>query len=110
MDGPSTVTQVLGTLASLRRYPVKSMGGEELDAAYVTFTGLLGDRVYALLGLERGPNKPWLTARQRPAMVRWRATFGGGIGHELTHPELARQGLRIRAPDGREFTPEQPEF
>jgi uncharacterized protein YcbX len=43
-------------------------------------------------------------------MVLWRAAFGDRLGLELTHPEMARQGLRIRAPDGREFTPEQPEF
>src|SRR5438477_11969208 len=102
--------QVLGTLKSLWRYPVKSMGGEELEVALVTFTGLLGDRVYSLLGLERGPNKPWLTARQRPAIVQYRAAFGDRLGLDLSHPELAQKGLRIRAPDGSSFTPEQPEF
>jgi len=110
MDDGSSTMQALGTLKSLWRYPVKSMGGEELDAAYVTFTGLLGDRVYSLLGLERGPNKPWLTARQRPAIVQYRAAFGDRLGLELTHPELLRQGLHIRAPDGSSFTPEQPGF
>ena len=36
-------------LASLWRYPVKSMMGEELNTAVITNNGLLGDRSYALL-------------------------------------------------------------
>jgi uncharacterized protein YcbX len=36
-------------LASLWRYPVKSMMGEELNSAVMTDNGLLGDRSYALL-------------------------------------------------------------
>src|ERR1700730_11043127 len=34
----------LGSVVSLWRYPVKSMMGEELNAAEVTERGLLGDR------------------------------------------------------------------
>ena len=39
----------MGTIASLRHYPVKSMGGEELQAAELTEYGLLGDRAYAVI-------------------------------------------------------------
>jgi len=39
----------LGSVASLWRYPVKSMMGEELDATKITERGLLGDRAYALV-------------------------------------------------------------
>src|SRR5260370_34333210 len=38
-----------GSVASLWRYPVKSMLGEELSASEVTERGLLGDRAYALV-------------------------------------------------------------
>jgi len=38
-----------GSVASLWRYPVKSMLGEELSAIEVTERGLLGDRAYALV-------------------------------------------------------------
>jgi uncharacterized protein YcbX len=34
----------MGTIASLWRYPVKSMRGEELPAGEFTEYGLLGDR------------------------------------------------------------------
>jgi hypothetical protein len=39
----------LGSVVALCRYPVKSMLGEELNAAEVTDRGLLGDRAYALV-------------------------------------------------------------
>jgi uncharacterized protein YcbX len=38
----------VGTIAQIRRYPVKSMGGETLDAAEISLCGLVGDRAYAL--------------------------------------------------------------
>ncbi len=38
-----------GTVASLWRYPVKSMRGEDLPTVEVTEPGLLGDRAYALI-------------------------------------------------------------
>jgi MOSC domain-containing protein len=37
------------TVASLWRYPVKSMAGEELDVVEMTERGLAGDRAYALV-------------------------------------------------------------
>lgn len=43
------VSAGLGSVVSLWRYPVKSMMGEELNAAEVTERGLLGDRAYALI-------------------------------------------------------------
>jgi uncharacterized protein YcbX len=43
-----------GSLASLHRYPVKSMMGEELNSATITARGVLGDRVYALRDKETG--------------------------------------------------------
>ena len=45
---PTTQTE-MGSVVSLWQYPVKSMMGEELNAAEVTERGLLGDRAYALV-------------------------------------------------------------
>jgi uncharacterized protein len=39
----------IGTLRAIRRYPVKSLGGEVLDACAVLPTGLEGDRAAALI-------------------------------------------------------------
>jgi len=43
---------LVGNLASLWRYPVKSMQGEELGASKIVTKGLLGDRTYALWDVE----------------------------------------------------------
>jgi len=45
---------MLGTVAVLRRYPVKSMLGEDVDAGDVTFTGLAGDRRLAVISRTTG--------------------------------------------------------
>src|SRR5918997_186886 len=74
-----------GTVLSLHRFPVKSMAGERVDAAHVGEHGMEGDRRHALW--LRGDRK--LTARVAPRMLAWRASLNGG--------------LRITAPDGREF-------
>jgi uncharacterized protein YcbX len=42
------------SVASLWRYPVKSMAGEELESVDVTARGLRGDRAYALVDTARG--------------------------------------------------------
>jgi uncharacterized protein YcbX len=43
-----------GSVVCLWRYPVKSMMGEELNAAEITERGLLGDRAYALVDRSDG--------------------------------------------------------
>lgn len=44
----------LGTVAAIRRYPVKSMLGEDLQAAPVTASGLEGDRTVAVIDQQTG--------------------------------------------------------
>ena len=43
-----------GSVGALWRYPVKSMLGEELNAAEVTPRGLLGDRQFAIVDAATG--------------------------------------------------------
>jgi hypothetical protein len=50
----NTQQRALGAVVSRWRYPVKSMLGEELNAADVTARGRLGDRAYALLDASNG--------------------------------------------------------
>jgi uncharacterized protein YcbX len=45
---------MLGTVSTLRRYPVKSMLGEDVPNADVTTAGLAGDRALALIHLTTG--------------------------------------------------------
>jgi uncharacterized protein YcbX len=59
-----------GKVASLWRYPVKSMQGEELSETEITQYGLLGDRVYALVGVAEGK------AASAKNPVKWPTLFG----------------------------------
>jgi uncharacterized protein len=38
---------IIGKIASLWRYPVKSMRGEEVDTVFLGFAGIYGDRFFA---------------------------------------------------------------
>lgn len=53
------------------RYPVKSMGGESVPAAALTATGLMGDRLWAVLD-EQGEIK---SARQWPQLIGMTARY-----------------------------------
>ena len=63
---------VVGRVESLWRYPVKSMRGETMPEAYVSFSGILGDRLYAVHNSAAATAFPYLTARTRPEMLRYR--------------------------------------
>ena len=67
---------VVGRVAGLWRYPVKSMAGEELDGVEVSWHGLAGDRRWAFIrdGQARS-GFPWLTIRERPELARYRPRF-----------------------------------
>lgn len=60
---------LVGHLAALWRYPVKSMMGEELNASHVTERGLAGDRAYALVDKASGH----LASAKNP--LKWKALF-----------------------------------
>src|SRR2546422_9891801 len=65
----------IGSVASLWRYPVKSMMGEELNATEVTERGLLGDRAYALVDNSDGKVATAKNPRKSPNLFDFRATF-----------------------------------
>jgi uncharacterized protein YcbX len=60
----------VGKVASLWRYPVKSMQGEELSETELTPHGLLGDRVYALIDVAEGK------AASAKNPLKWPTLFG----------------------------------
>jgi uncharacterized protein len=70
------VMTVVGHVAALRRYPVKSMAGEELDEVEVSWHGLAGDRRWAFIrdGQVRS-GFPWLTIRERPELALYQPRF-----------------------------------
>lgn len=67
--------EILGSIVSLWRYPVKSMMGEELNAAEVTNGGLLGDRAYALVDGADGKIASAKNPKKWPQMFAFRAAL-----------------------------------
>jgi len=99
----STKTQgALGAVVSLLRYPVKSMQGEELNSAWFTPQGLLGDRAFALVSAEDGKVVSAKNPRKWPRMFEFRAGY-------LDPPEAegAIPPVRITLPDGTMVTSHQ---
>ncbi len=70
----------LGTVATINRFPVKSMQGEEVPAAVVDENGIAGDRTWALRDVETDR----LVSAKRPRL--WRAMFdcrATGVGDDV---------------------------
>ena len=66
---------VIGTVESLWRYPVKSMCGEEMDELFAGFAGVYGDRLYAFRSATAPRGFPYFTARDQRQMLRYRPRF-----------------------------------
>src|SRR6476661_2355533 len=78
---------VIGTIASLWRYPVKSMRGEELDELFVGYGGVYGDRLFAFHSSTSPAGFPFLTGREQRQMIRYRPRF--------RNPEKAAQPVNL---------------
>jgi uncharacterized protein YcbX len=85
---------VLGSIVSLWRYPVKSMMGEELNAAEVTRAGLMADRAYALVDRSDGKVASAKNPRKWP-LFDFRAALSD---RPKTGPNAPP--VRITLPDG----------
>lgn len=59
----------IGHVEAIFRYPVKSMGGERLDAARLGWHGLEGDRRLAWRRLDDRSGFPWLSASKLPDLL-----------------------------------------
>ena len=66
---------IVGTVESLWRYPVKSMRGEQLESAFAGFSGIYGDRIYAFRDAGAPAGFPYLTGREREQMLLFRPMF-----------------------------------
>src|SRR5437667_6763838 len=78
-------SEPVGTIRALWRFPVKSMLGEELDAADLTEGGIVGDRVYAIRDRETGKVASAKHSKRWPNLLGCRAAFvePPGPGDEL---------------------------
>jgi uncharacterized protein YcbX len=86
----------IGHVEAIFRYPVKSMGGEQLDVAQIGWHGLEGDRRLAFRRIDERSGFPWLSASALPDLLLFtpHRREGGANGDLPTH---------IRTPDGAEM-------
>jgi uncharacterized protein YcbX len=97
------MTQALGTVSALWRFPVKSMAGERLDGALLTANGILGDRAYALIDAETGKVVSAKSVSLFPGMLECRATFV-----EPPQPGRDLPPVRMTLPNGKTIVSEAP--
>jgi len=88
----SMLTEI-GHIEAIFRYPVKSMAGEELEAAELGWHGLEGDRRLAFRRMNDRSGFPWLSATKLPELLLYapQRTEDGAPEGLPTH---------VRAPDG----------
>ncbi len=116
----------IGKLESVWRYPVKSMRGEEVDEIFVSFAGLMGDRVYAISATSSPKEFPWHTAREYERFVLHQAYFKNrkatlkpdNMQEALDNPAVLNPAyptkeafaVNVKTPDGEVYDIESPEF
>ncbi len=85
--------ELIGHIAALTRFPVKSMGGEALDAVALGWSGIAGDRQWAFVKEPAHSRFPWFTGRDHSPMNAWRAAYEAG-------PDVKQATPQVSAPDG----------
>ena len=88
-------SEPVGTIRALWRFPVKSMLGEELDAADLGEGGIVGDRAYAIRDRETGKVASAKHPKLWPNLLACRAAFV-----EPPCPGDELPPARIELPDG----------
>jgi uncharacterized protein len=92
------MTEIIGVVERLWRYPVKSTAGEQLDSVEVDGRGLAGDRLYAVRdgSGKFGSGKNTRRFRRMDGLLR----LGSRVGNRLTAPELLDPlGAPVADPD-----------
>ncbi len=84
----------IGQVEALFRYPVKSMRGEQLDAANLGWHGIEGDRRLAFRRVDDRSAFPWLTASKLPELL---------LFAPAQYEEGAEIPTHILTPGGREL-------
>ena len=91
---------LVGRVAELWRYPVKSMLGERRNQLPITARGALGDRAWALRETATGRIA---SAKRFPQLLAFHASYD-------VEPTFAAPGrIRISLPDGRTICPDDPD-
>ncbi|MGB5971872.1 MAG: MOSC N-terminal beta barrel domain-containing protein [Nodosilinea sp.] len=110
----------VGTIDSLWRYPVKSMKGEPLDEVFVSFAGLMGDRLYSIVKDGGNPGFPWHTARDQESLLLYKPRYKeaaitvkpGNLeaaqkmapGINPLYPDTEQFSVEVETPDGETYS------
>ncbi len=89
----SGLGELVGTVAAIWRYPVKSMRGESLDRAELTWNGLDGDRRHAFVLDGDRSRFPWLTGRRAAGLLRYAPRY-----EDPTN--LRKSPIQVTLPEG----------
>jgi uncharacterized protein len=90
----------LGRISAIFRYPVKSMAGESLDVARLSWHGIEGDRRLAFRRLTDKSGFPWLTASKLPELLLYKPLRLDGNSNSKNGELLP---THVRTPDGKEY-------
>src|SRR3954453_19420674 len=95
---------LVGSVAEIWRYPVKSMGGERLAQSAVTTRGLHADRMWAVrdVGLDT-----FTTARRWPVLLQCSARFAQDPAGRSAEPGDVLEVI-VTFPDGSELSSSDP--
>ncbi|MFF4214887.1 MOSC domain-containing protein [Streptomyces nondiastaticus] len=93
------MSELIGTIEAIWRYPIKSTGGERLQHAHVGTRGLAGDRLFAVRDAEGrlGSGKNTRRFRRMPGLLHLRSRYPDG---PAGRPELLDpHGAAVPDPD-----------
>lgn len=92
--------KIVGKVERIRRYPVKSMAGEDLDAVYVHETGLNGDRVYAFYDhRSHRTGLPYFTGREKRELLLFKPQIIDEPVYTQPYPDAYRPAVSVVLPE-----------
>ncbi len=95
-------SRTIGRLAGIRRYPVKSMAGEDVNAVYVHETGLNGDRVFAFYDHNsRRDELPYFTGREKKGLLLAKPEIINEPDRTQPYPEGYKPIVDVVLPNGK---------
>jgi uncharacterized protein YcbX len=97
------MSEIVGRVAALWRFPVKSMAGESLAEAELGWSGFVGDRQYAFLRHGSLSRFPWFTGRDATGLLLYRARY-----RDPTNTKLSP--IDVTTPEGELFPLDAPEL
>ena len=100
----------IGTIESIWRYPVKSMRGETVDEVFVSFAGVMGDRLYGIVNGDGNPAFPWFTIRDYEQLLLYQPRYKNHSAtlqpENLAAAQKMPPGINPLYPDSEKFSVE----